>query len=154
MLARAKSSQNYSRRKPKAMSRLEKWISVLIVAFCAPFLAPSGAIMGEYELSYQQDVKQVLQARSGPIGFQGDWTAELYEYRHDAWVQICDGGDRDSLYAASSAKRMSIDVWVGEPGCELKLVAGNTYLAKADWTLNFLIWGWTVSATSDPFTWP
>lgn len=148
-------SSRKSRRLDKPMHRFEKWLSAIVVTLALPFFTPTSFVFGTQSLHYDSPSGRMVQEREAMFPAVADWRANFYVLEDARWTLLCYGGADGSSYpAGTSAKAMAIDVWVGEDGCEAKLVEGKTYRASASWTEEFFIWRWTAQATSQPFTWP
>lgn len=155
MLALGKSSQRLQKVAGNPMSRAERYISVLIVAFGVGFLLPASLTFGVQSLRYDSELGQIVQAREAMFSAHADWRAELHELQNGQWGLICYGGGDGSFYpSGASAKPMSIDVWVGQDGCEARMVEGATYRVAASWTRKLFIWHWVAKTASEAFTWP
>lgn len=130
------------------------WSAAVVLIF-APFLIPGSAFFAVNSLTYDHETKRMVQDRTTPLWtISADWTAELSRLESGQWVKVCNGGDRAPYRPGRLAQPMTIDVWTGDDGCEARLTPGDTYRGSASWTMRFLIWSWTATAESAPFTWP
>jgi len=136
------------------MRRTELFLVVpAVLSMGLPHVLPAKWFFDVHAVSYDAARNVVVQDRTVSVEMHADWRASVFHLADGRWALVCSGGGGDFPYHRGRlAAAMSLDVWVGDPGCQARMDPGDVYRLSASWTFGPLVWRWTARHEGTPFT--